>query len=60
MAEPRIAAAPQVVLPRIVVGDRRVSGILRKETVGGGLLLLAATVALVWGQLAVVGVLSRR
>ena len=49
-------AEPSRLLPRRLFSrgswseTARISGILRKETVGGGLLLLAATVALVWAN----------
>ena len=36
--------------PRLVAGDQRVSEILRKETVGGIILLIAAAAALVWAN----------
>lgn len=49
-------AEPSRLLPRSLFSrgswseTSRISGILRKETVGGGLLLLAATAALIWAN----------
>ncbi len=49
-------AEPSRLLPRSLFArgswseTSRISGILRKETVGGGLLLLAATAALIWAN----------